>query len=128
MPAEPLWILAERVLIQQILIILFSNALDAMERIPVGRRRVRVRARAAGDGVRITVQDEGQGIEAALLPRIFEPFETHKQNGMGMGLAIARRIVRSHGGEIRIRSHMGAGTTVSFWLPRVTHSGDQPRV
>jgi signal transduction histidine kinase/ligand-binding sensor domain-containing protein len=129
LPDAPVWISAERVLIQQILIILLSNALEAMVEAPAGQTRsIRVRLRPTARGARITVQDRGHGIEASRLPRIFEPFETDKRAGMGMGLPIARRIVRSHRGGIGIRSRLGAGTVVSFWLPRITRPHDQPLV
>lgn len=128
LPEHSHQILAERVLIQQVLIILLTNALQAGKGLPPARRGIHVRLRPVGDGVRISVQDRGEGIEESLLRVIFEPFQTTKRQGMGMGLPIARRIIGSHRGVIRIRSRKGAGTVVSFWLPCDTGQQDHPPV
>lgn len=127
-PDEPVSVAGERVLIQQTLIILLSNAKDAVEGLPIYRRTLRLRIKAVQGGGRITVQDGGRGITPEKLRTLFEPFQTTKSKGMGMGLPIARRIVRSHRGVIRIRSLEGSGTVVSVWLPATTRKGDHPPV
>jgi signal transduction histidine kinase len=105
--------------IQQILINLLINALEAT---PEGGR-VQVSARPASEdgrpGVALAVADTGPGIPPDLLPRVFEPFFTTKPpgQGTGLGLAICRDIVREHGGKIGVESRAGAGTTFTVWLP-----------
>jgi two-component system NtrC family sensor kinase len=112
-------VLADPNQIQQVLINLLLNALEAT---PVGGRVSVGAERAAQDGrlgVRLRVADTGPGIAAEHLPRVFEPFFTTKPpgQGTGLGLAISRDIVRGHGGEIRVESAPGQGTTFTVWLP-----------
>jgi PAS domain S-box-containing protein len=96
-----------------------KNGLDAT----ASGGRVRLAARAPGRagalGVEIQVSDTGSGIPPEVLPRIFDPFFTTKAvgQGTGLGLSLARRIVESHGGEIRVQSKVGSGTTMRVWLP-----------
>jgi signal transduction histidine kinase len=73
---------------------------------------------SAADGyVAIIVKDTGVGIEADDVPRIFEAYFSRKSTGMGLGLAITKRIVDDHGGRIDVESGPGAGTTVRVYLP-----------
>lgn len=127
-PDDAVWVAGERVLIQQTLIILIGNAMDAVEGRPVRQRVIRLRLKSASGGGRITVQDSGAGMTRDRIRTIFEPFQTSKTKGMGMGLPIARRIVRGHRGVIRIRSQEGSGTVVSIWLPGTRPEGDYPPV
>jgi C4-dicarboxylate-specific signal transduction histidine kinase len=105
----------ERVLVQQVLVNLLQNGLEAARRVPDGQ--VLVRARAVRGGVRMTVVDNGSGFAADVRRSAFEPFVTTRANGMGMGLAIARRVVDAHGGHIAVGHLPGAGAVVSLWLP-----------
>lgn len=105
----------ERVLVQQVLVNLLQNALEAAHRVPDGR--VLLRARPVGGGVRVSVVDNGSGFAADVRRSAFEPFVTTRANGMGMGLAIARRVVDAHGGHIAVGHLPGAGAVVSLWLP-----------
>jgi C4-dicarboxylate-specific signal transduction histidine kinase len=105
----------ERVLIQQVLVNLLQNGLEAARWVPSGQ--VLLRARAVRDGVRMTVVDNGSGFAADVRRSAFEPFVTTRANGMGMGLAIARRVVEAHGGTIAVGQLPGAGAVVSLWLP-----------
>jgi len=110
--------------LQQVLINLIMNAVQAAE--PGGR--VRLTAARADEGgrlgVAISVRDTGGGIAPEILPRIFEPFFTTKPagQGTGLGLAICRDIVKEHGGEIRVDSQPGQGTMVMVWLPEANPS------
>jgi signal transduction histidine kinase len=118
-------VLADTGSIQQVLINLVINALEAT---PTGGRvTVRTgRATRNGDhGVEIAVVDTGTGIAPEHVPRIFEPFFTTKPRGQGtgLGLAICREIVRGHGGDIAVESTAGVGTTVAAWVPAT----DTPR-
>jgi signal transduction histidine kinase len=111
-------LLADAGQLQQVLINLVVNALEAT---PAGGH-VRVRAsrqeRGGRDGVEIAVADTGSGIAADHLGRVFEPFFTTKPHGQGtgLGLAICREIVRGHGGDMGIETAVGVGTTVTAWL------------
>jgi PAS domain S-box-containing protein len=104
----------DRVQVQQVLINLIRNAMDAMEN-TVGNRILGMRARRVENAIQIEVSDRGRGIESP--DRIFEPFFTTKPNGMGMGLAICRSIVESHGGRLWVESNQPEGTTFIFTLP-----------
>jgi signal transduction histidine kinase len=114
---EGLAVMARRDELAEVLVNLFENARDA------GATRIVVRQqRGAGAGgpadvwVQIEVQDNGRGIPAAALPRVFEPRFSTTTSGSGLGLAIAKRLVEGWGGAIGIRSELGAGTTVSLGL------------
>ena len=113
--AAELWYEADEGQIKQIVWNLATNGLRAMPR--GGRLRLAGSADAASDGVVITVQDEGIGIPAAELDRLFQPFHSSFANGTGLGLAIVHRIVTDYHGEIQVNSRLGAGTTVSVRLP-----------
>lgn len=106
---------AERVLLQQVLVNLLQNAHEAARH--GGRGEVLVRARPVSGGVRISVVDNGSGFPPAVRRSAFEPFVTTRTDGMGMGLAITRRVVESHGGHIAVGRLPAAGAVVSLWLP-----------
>jgi len=112
-------ILGDRVHLQQVVLNLLLNAMDAVSALPPARRRVRVRATQSDGIVRLAVSDTGPGIPAERLSQIFEPFYTTKSegSGMGMGLAIARSIVEAHAGRIAAENNPGGGATVWFTLP-----------
>jgi signal transduction histidine kinase len=103
--------------LQQILLNLTLNAVDAM---PKGGALTVGAARHANDGMLITVADTGMGIDAQVLPRIFQPFFTSKKRrGLGLGLPICDRIVKAHGGRINVKSRPGEGTAFEIYLPLV---------
>jgi PAS domain S-box-containing protein len=119
----PAIILGDRVHLQQVLMNLILNGMDAMADTPGPQRRLLLRTRHNGNGrVEVTVTDSGRGIPAADLPRIFESFYTTKQNGVGLGLAIARSIVDAHGGAIFAENNDEGGATVRFNLPLGTRA------
>jgi two-component system, NtrC family, sensor kinase len=107
---------ADRNLLEALLLILLTNALDAVE--PDGQIRIRCSGAASGR-IGFAVSDNGCGISARDLEHIFEPFFTTKEpgKGTGLGLAIARNVVLEHGGSIRMESEPGAGTTAWVELP-----------
>jgi len=111
----PAW--ADRVQLQQVLVNLLRNALDAMEYIPPAERAMRIAAGLCEGHLEIAVSDSGCGIAPEQLPRLFEPFFTTKPQGLGMGLAICRSIVESHGGRIWAAPNADRGATFAFRLP-----------
>jgi two-component system sensor kinase FixL len=113
-------ILGDRVHLQQVLLNLILNGMDAMAEQPRERRRLSVRTRPGTDGlVELVVTDLGHGIEPDKLPNLFEPFYTTKTNGMGMGLSIARRIIEAHRGRIWAENNGSGGAAFHVTLPVV---------
>ncbi len=107
----------DRVQLQQVMLNLLLNALDAVESGGAASRRVSILARAADGEVGIEVSDNGPGMDEALAARVFQPFFTTKPDGMGLGLSISRSIVVAHGGRILVQSAPGRGTTFRVQLP-----------
>ena len=104
--------------IQQVLVNLVSNALDAMRQTPPDRRKVEISTAGNGDNeVRLSVRDHGTGIRTEVHERLFDRFFTTKEQGLGMGLAIVRSIVESHGGEIQAENVADGGARFYFTLP-----------
>lgn len=109
---------ADRVQIEQVLVNLVRNAVEAMERTPARRRWLRVSTHGGASGIiEVVVEDGGPGLSGEHLARVFEPFHTTKPGGMGVGLAICRTIVQSHGGRIWVESPAGRGAAFHFTLP-----------
>ena len=118
-PGLPL-VKANPVLLQQVLLNIVINAFDAMHKTPIAERRVIIRTeRKSGRGVEVSVRDFGTGLPAENPQRIFEQFFSTKMDGLGMGLAIARSIITSHGGELAAANAEGGGACVHFSLPVV---------
>lgn len=102
--------------IRQCLLNLIRNAAEAV--VAKGRGHVTLRTRAAGAGrVEIDVEDNGTGIPAEVLPQLFDPFFSTKEDGSGLGLALTQQIVRDHGGDLRVESVVGRGTTFTVSVP-----------
>jgi PAS domain S-box-containing protein len=104
----------DRVQVQQVLVNLIRNGMDAME-FDQNDRVIGIRAHRVGNEIRTEISDRGRGVE--IPERIFEPFFTTKEHGMGMGLAICRSIVESHGGRLWAENNESQGATFTFTLP-----------
>jgi two-component system, NtrC family, sensor kinase len=101
--------------IRQCLINLVRNAADAVA--ANGGGRVTLRTRGGDRRIEISVEDDGIGIASELLPRLFDPFFSTKEGGNGLGLALTQQIIRDHGGDIRVASRVGRGTTFTLSVP-----------
>jgi PAS domain S-box-containing protein len=110
-------ITADRVQIQQVLINLLSNAVDAMETTPAESRKITIGASPLEAAIEVTVSDRGVGLPPGSETTVFEPFLSTKREGLGMGLGIARSIVESHGGRLLATSNRDGGATFHFTLP-----------
>lgn len=121
---EPLRVLADRAQLQQVIANLITNAMEAMNTVSDRARTLRVTsATSKTDGVLISVEDSGPGIDRENLRRIFNPFFTTKPQGMGMGLAICRSIIESHGGSLSASAAHPHGTVFRVVLPIETAGG-----
>jgi PAS domain S-box-containing protein len=110
-------VLGDRVQLQQVVLNLVLNACDAMNSAHATDRNLAL-STAAGDGfVELVVSDHGPGIPDGQLDRVFEPFVTFREHGLGLGLAISRSIVTAHGGSIRAENNAGGGATFRCLLP-----------
>jgi PAS domain S-box-containing protein len=117
-------VIGDHVQLQQVLINLITNAVDAMSGIKDRPRRLTITSsRTGGTQVEVAVIDAGSGIDPNLGTRIFEPFFTTKPDGMGMGLAICRGIVEALGGRLWATANADFGTTVRFALPAAAGEG-----
>ncbi len=112
-------VLVDKVQIQQVLLNLMRNGVEAME--GCVRRELTISTLANDNrSARITVSDTGTGISDAIAAQLFQPFVTTKRQGMGVGLSISRTIIEAHGGEIWVETVSGAGTRFHFTLQTVT--------
>jgi PAS domain S-box-containing protein len=107
----------DRVQVQQVLLNLIINAMDAVNGCEAGKRCVAVRVRPRNAEVEVAVSDAGHGIPAENLKRLFEPFFTTKPSGMGLGLAISHTIIQAHGGRLWAENNLDCGATFRFTLP-----------
>lgn len=105
----------DKIQIQQVLINLMRNAVEAMA--TVGRRELTIRADRVGEMVEIRVADTGPGLPEPVRARLFQPFVTTKPDGMGVGLSVCRAIVEAHGGELHGEDAAGGGTVFRFTVP-----------
>ena len=111
-------VFADRIQIEQVLLNLLRNSIDAIASADSQERLIVLEADCKSDrAVQISVADSGPGVCAEVADRLFEPFMTTKPEGMGMGLSISRSIVESHGGKLRMLRRVGSGATFVFDLP-----------
>lgn len=112
--------LGDRIQMQQVIINLLMNAMDALEGLPDERRHVTATVLPSSDRVRVSVRDRGTGVAPEHLPRLFESFFTTKRQGMGLGLAIVRSLVESQGGRVWAENVPDGGAAFHVEWPRAT--------
>ena len=115
--AEPIPVHVDLVQIEQVLLNLVRNALDALEESPEGERRLLIHTGVQGAEAVVAVRDSGPGVEPERLKRLFDPFFTTKEGGMGMGLPISQTILENHDGRVWAESTPGQGTIFHVTLP-----------
>jgi signal transduction histidine kinase len=113
----PLPIRGDRIQLQQVILNLIMNAIDAMSDMPSARRKIAVRTRRTDDFAEVSISDAGPGIPPDKLKEVFDPFFTTKAQGMGIGLSIARTIVEAHNGQISAENQTGGGAIFHIQLP-----------
>jgi C4-dicarboxylate-specific signal transduction histidine kinase len=114
--AQP--VLGDRVQLQQVVLNLIMNGIQAMAAVTEHRRELTVSvALAAPDRMQVLVEDTGPGLDPAIAPRIFDPFFTTKPDGLGMGLSICRSIIEAHGGQLWASPQAPHGTAFHFTIP-----------
>ena len=116
--STPCVIDGDPVLLQQVLLNLVRNAMDALAEIPPSRRRITIRDTVKTSTVEVSVSDTGTGLPADIIDRLFTPFVTTKSNGLGIGLTIVQSIVDAHGGTINASRNPEGGATFTVTLPR----------
>ena len=123
--AEPVPLVrADRIQLQQVLLNLIINAIEAMSGVDDGPREVEVQsAPDAAPGVRVTVRDSGPGLDPQRLDRLFDAFYTTKPHGLGLGLAISRRLIEAHGGRLWATANAPHGAVFQFTVPRGSEEG-----
>jgi hypothetical protein len=115
----------DRVQLQQVVLNLLLNAVDALSAVGDHARHLRVRTEADGSRVRVTVSDTGTGVDPAILDKLFDAFYSTKKGGMGIGLSVSRSIVEKHHGHLWIEPSEAPGSTFAFSIPcSAAHGGD----
>jgi signal transduction histidine kinase len=118
LPPAPCLISGDPVLLQQVIVNLLVNAMDAVVEMPAAGRRIAIGADVRATDVAIWVRDTGPGLPAQINGKLFAPFVTTKSHGLGIGLTIVRNIVGAHGGTIEAHNNGDGGATVAFTLRR----------
>ena len=108
---------ADRGLLDQVLINLIRNSMDALH----GRAEAKIMldSTCLDEGIEICVSDNGEGIEETMLEEVFIPFFTTRKGGAGIGLSLVRQIMRLHGGHVKLASRKGKGTSVYLVFPNI---------
>ena len=118
----------DRVQLQQVVLNLVMNAIEAMSSVGERPRELRITTGNVEDQVQVTVEDSGPGLDPNTMAKIFEPFYTTKSTGMGMGLSISRSIIQSHGGRLWVTANDGPGTAFHFTLMTYQEEGSRAGV
>jgi two-component system sensor kinase FixL len=126
LPHQPVIVRMDRIQVQILLANLIRNAVDEL-RVVKGERKIRIRLATDNDGMAVfSVEDTGPGIAPAVFENIFEPFLTTKPEGLGVGLAVSRRIALAHDGRLAARNRPEGGAAFSFLVPLSGGEEGQP--
>ena len=118
-------VVVDRILIEQVILNLARNAIEAMDNIEIPQRLLKINTLAQGSSeIEVSIEDAGPGLSSDEIRQIFEPFHTTKENGMGMGLAICHSIIETHHGRLWAASNDHGGTIFSFTLPLIAEEPD----
>ncbi len=118
LPSSLPQVYADRVMVEQVLLNLVKNAIEAMREVPAAQRGLRIEARVnLSDEIEVRVCDRGPGLSQAESEQLFSPFYTTKSDGLGIGLAICRSIIEYHEGRLFFESRDGGGSVFGFTLP-----------
>ena len=113
----------DRVQLQQVIVNLILNAIEAMSAVEKGARKLSISTeQSQSGGVLVAIRDSGPGIDAEKIEQVFQPFYTTKASGMGMGLSICRSIIAAHGGRLWAEANQPVGAQFQFTLPPDTDS------
>ena len=115
-------IFGDRIQLQQVILNLVVNAIDAMADTPSDDRAISIRTSRVENFAELAISDRGPGIPEDKLKEVFEPFVTSKSKGMGVGLSIARTIVEAHDGQISANNEPGRGAVFRIKLPISRHA------
>ena len=117
--------LAYDIQIEQVILNLVMNAIEAMDEVDVGRRQLMIRTINSEAGCcLVEVEDTGPGMNEEMVEKVFDPFVTTKSSGMGIGLSISRGIIEGHDGSMEVESQQDKGTTFRFYMPGINEGED----
>ena len=116
MSNEPVFVFADRIQIQQVMLNFIFNASQSMKKNNISNRMIEINQSFDGDDVIVSVRDNGEGIDESIKEKLFKPFVTLKKEGMGIGLAICRSIIEDHEGKIWAENMPDGGAKFSFSL------------
>jgi C4-dicarboxylate-specific signal transduction histidine kinase len=115
-------VLGDRIQLQQVLLNLVMNGIEAMSGVTDRPRQLRIQSQRQGPDVHVSIHDTGLGVSAEVMARLFEPFFTTRTQGMGMGLPISRSIIEAHGGKLWGESSVNRGSVFQFTVPSENNS------
>jgi two-component system sensor histidine kinase TtrS len=122
---KAIWVMAQDIQVEQVILNLVRNAIEALEGMPVEKRKLLIKTTLMPRGkVEIRVSDTGQGIKKVIKDQLFEPFMTTKDNGMGLGLSLSQGIIEAHGSQIQVETPVGC-TGVSFYFSLLKSSAKE---
>ena len=111
------FIFIDKIQIQQVLLNLVQNAIEAMQESYIKEKRIHIQTKSLHEQIEITLNDTGAGFSKEIINKAFMPFFTTKAHGRGMGLAICRSIIEAHGGQFTINPNINSNSWIRFSLP-----------